>query len=210
MSTTSAHALVVGGTGMLREVVLRLAAKGDVVSVIARDAARLTALARDAPTRINPIAVDYSDDEGLAASLADAINRVGPLALAILWLRPGAPRALDTIARMADERAGEGAATKCRLFRILGSAAADPALHRSGNGSRFRAMEGLQYREIILGFRIEGTGSRWNTNAEIAAGVVHAVENDIDGLVVGVVRPWNERPAVANAQDAMRGGSGES
>ena len=87
MSTTSAHALVVGGTGMLREVVLRLAAKGDVVSVVARDATRLTALAREAPTRINPIAVDYSDDEGLVASLADAIDRVGPLALAILWLR---------------------------------------------------------------------------------------------------------------------------
>ena len=210
MSTTSAHALVVGGTGMLREVVLRLAAQGLLVSVVARDPTRLTALALEVPNLINPIAVDYADDESLAASLADAINRFGPLTLAILWLRPGAPRALDTIARMADERAGEGAAGKCRLFRILGSAAADPALQRSGNGSRFRAMEGLDYREIILGFRIEEAGARWNTVAEIAGGVVHAVDEDIEDFVIGVVRPWDKRPAASSAPAATPRGPGGS
>jgi len=199
MSTASAHALVVGGTGMLREVVLRLAAQGYVVSVVARDAARLAALATEVPSRINPIAIDYSDNKGLAASLTESIDRFGPLTLAILWLRPGAPGTLDTIARMADEGAGEGASGRCRFFRILGSAAADPALQRSGNGSRFRAMEGLDYREIILGFRIEEAGARWNTNAEIAAGVIRAVDNNLDDFVIGVVRPWDKRPAAVSA-----------
>lgn len=52
------HALVVGGTGMLRGLTLALAGKGYMVSVIARDATRLRALADAAaglPGGVNPL-----------------------------------------------------------------------------------------------------------------------------------------------------------
>src|SRR3546814_14178864 len=117
--------------------------------------------------------------------------------LAGLWIRPGAPAALDTIARCADAGAGEGAPRRCRFFRILGSAAADPALARKRKGARYRAMAGLDYREIVLGFRVEGESARWNTNEEIAPEVVRAIEEDLPEHTGGVVRPWDFRPSTS-------------
>lgn len=189
------HALVVGGTGMLREVVLHLTARDWIVSVVARGRDALGALAREAePGRVEPLPLDYADDAALDTAVAGAIERNGPLALVVAWVRPNAPHALATIAHLADAGAGEAAGEPCRFFRVLGSAAADPARPRKGKGAAFRALEGIAYREIVLGFRIEGTHSRWNTKAEIAAGVIDAVERDAAETVIGVVRPWEMNP----------------
>lgn len=193
------HALVVGGTGMLRGVVLHLAAAGWVVSVIARDASALAELAEAAaPGRVEPLPLDYSDDTALGAGVAGAIERCGPLTLVVAWVRPNAPRALGIIARLADGAAGEAAGERCRFFRILGSAAADPSHERRGRGAAFRALEGLAYREIVLGFRIEGDASRWNTKDEIAEGVIRAIEEDLPESVIGTVRPWEMNPRLRN------------
>jgi len=190
------HALVVGGTGMLRGVVLHLAAAGWVVSVIARNADELAELAQAAaaPGRVEPLPLDYSDDAALNAGVAGAIERHGPLTLVVAWVRPNAPNALGIIARLADGAAGEAAGERCRFFRILGSAAADPSHERRGRGAAFRALEGLAYREIVLGFRIEGDSSRWNTKDEIAEGVIRAIEEDLPESVIGTVRPWEMNP----------------
>ena len=197
MSDNRAHSLIVGGSGMLRGVALRLAAKRGLVSVIARRADRLAELACEAdagPGRVEPIALDYADDEALRAALARSVRQNGPFCLVVAWIRPGAPKALETIAQCADAAAGEAATSPCRFYRVLGSAAADPAVRREGQGNRYRALEGLDYREIVLGFRIDGEGSRWNSNEEIAAGVIEAVERDLTDHVVGVVRPWEMNP----------------
>jgi len=197
MPTRPPHALIVGATGMLRDVALHLAARGCTVTAVARDPDRLAALAGEAaglPGRIEPAALDYADDDRLRRALTHAIAVNGPLSLVVAWIRPGAPRALDTVAACADAGAAEGAAGRCRFFRVLGSAAADPATPRKGKGARYRAMEGLDYREIVLGFRIEGDRSRWNTKEEIAAGVIDAIERDLSEHVVGVVRPWEMNP----------------
>ena len=197
MTERAPHVLVVGGSGMLRGVVLHLASRGYAVSVIARRAEPLAMLAdevRATGGRVQPLALDYADDDRLRHELARAIAEHGPFVLVVAWIRPGAPRALDTVADCADAGGGEAAVSRCRFFRILGSAAADPALQRKGRGARYRAMEGLDYREIVLGFRIEGERSRWNSNEEIAAGVIDAIERDLDEHVVGVVRPWEMNP----------------
>ena len=197
MTERAPHALVVGGSGMLRGVVLHLAGRGHVVSVVARRAEPLAALVDEAGAsggRVEPLSVDYGEDDRLRHEVVRAIAEHGPFALVVAWIRPGAPKALDTTAECADAGAGEAAASRCRFFRILGSAAADPALQRKGRGARYREMEGLDYREIVLGFRIEGERSRWNSNEEIAAGVIEAIERDLDEHVVGVVRPWEMNP----------------
>jgi uncharacterized protein YbjT (DUF2867 family) len=202
MSETPRHALVVGGTGMLRGVVLHLALQGWTVSVVARRPEGLDRLRADTagmPGHVHPIALDYADDDALRHALADAIARHGPLTLAAVWIRPGAPHALDTVATAADCSGAEAAPQRCRFFRILGSAAADPALERKGRGGRYRAMEGLAYREIVLGFRIEGEHSRWNSNDEIAEGVIAAIEGDLEESVIGVVRPWEMNPRLRGA-----------
>ena len=56
------HALVVGGTGMLREATLSIAAHHDIVSVVARDEGRLVDLIDEGTGRgvkIMPWSVDY-------------------------------------------------------------------------------------------------------------------------------------------------------
>jgi len=194
MAIAYQHALVVGGTGMLRKVVVWLSGNGYAVSVIARDRQKLEVLTDLAPGRLHAVPVNYADDAALTDELIQSIRRFGPLSLAVLWIRPGAPNALNTIATIADQEGGEGSDRRCRLFRILGSSAADPALKRSDKGGRYRAMEGLRYREITLGFRVHRDTARWNTNDEIAAGVIHAIRHDIEDHVIGVVRPWEMRP----------------
>ena len=191
------HALVVGGTGMLSGVCLHLVRRGHVVSVIARGRAGLDRLAGETvglPGRLNPMALDYAQDARLRAALIEAIGEFGPLDLAVTWIHAIAPKALMTVADCADRGAAEAATGPCRFFRVLGSAAADPALDRKGKGGRFKAMRGIAYREIVLGFRIENGTSRSNTNAEIAAGVIDAIEHDREESVVGVVRPWERHP----------------
>ena len=50
------------------------------------------------------------------------------------------------------------------------------------------------YRQIILGFVLEGNTSRWHTNKEIAAGVNRAIQADEERFVVGTLEPWEMRP----------------
>lgn len=112
------HALVVGGTGMLRGLTLSLVREGYTVSVVARNRERLRVLAAE------------------AAKAAKARDIPA-------WL--------------------------CRYPRI-------------------------RYRQVILGFVIEGGRSRWLTHQEISDGVLKAVHQDAAWSVVGTVEPWSMRP----------------
>ena len=117
------------------------------------------------------------------------------------------PRAQGIIARLANKAAGEPGAIRCRFFRVLGSAAGDPARLRLGKEAEFKAegtrtieaafhqsLDRIAYREIILGFRIESGVSRFNTHEEIRSGVIEAIERDLPESIVGVVTPWEMNP----------------
>ncbi len=203
MTSPQRHSLVIGGTGMLRGVVLHLARGGHVVSVVARDRGKLDALVQEADSlmgRVNPIACDYAKDAVLRHRLGIAIRDNGPLELVVTWIREGAPDALATVAELADAGAGEAAPGRCRFFRVLGSMAADPSRPRQGRAAALKGREGLAYREVILGFRIDGDESRWNTNEEISAGVIDAIVRDVPDSIVGVVRPWEMNPRLRAAK----------
>ncbi|MEW6046902.1 MAG: short-chain dehydrogenase [Bacillota bacterium] len=183
---------MVGGTGMLRDASLGLAERGYIVSVVARRQTRLEALMRAAAGLtgfIHPIALDYRDTEALTASLTAARSRFGPIALAVVWIHGTAPAAPLAVARLvgSPERPG-------RYFHVLGSASADPARPNPERVASFGALDNIQYREVILGFVLEGHGSRWLTDAEISAGVMAALDADQPRYIVGTVRPWHLRP----------------
>ncbi|WP_374712284.1 short-chain dehydrogenase [Symbiobacterium terraclitae] len=173
------HALVVGGTGMLREATLALTRSFTTVSVVARRA--------DTLPGINPLSVDYRDSAALAAALRRAVEQHGAIQLAICWIHSTAPAALPTVAAELG-RSGE----PCRLFHVRGSAAADPT--RLPRPALEEIPPNVSYRQVILGFQIEGDRSRWLTHAEISQGVLKAVQEDAEYHVVGVVRPWDRRP----------------
>ena len=178
------HILVVGGTGMLAGLVEALAGDGGRLSLVSRraSAAGLPGRAFDA---------DYHDEAAFTAALDAAVAGQGPIDLAVAWfhtLRIAAPRRLA-------ERVGTPAAPG-RLVQVLGSATADPA-----RPDRLRTAaavaEGLPHcrlAQVVLGFRLEAQGARWLTEAEISAGVLRAVREDLPFSVVGQVEPWSARP----------------
>lgn len=174
----SPHILVVGGTGML----------SGLVEALAGDGGRLSLLSRQASSVVgeNGFDCDYHDAEAFAAALAAAVDRAGPIDLAVAWfhsLKIAAPRLL------AEQVDG-------RLFQVLGSATADP-----GHPDRLARAAGVAadlpacaLRQVVLGFRVVEGGARWLTNAEISQGVLEAVSADRALTIIGQVEPWSARP----------------
>lgn len=181
----SGHVLVVGGTGMLRGVVVDLARRGHVVSVVARGGERLTSLERDGCGRVHGLPQDWHDTIALQRAVAESASRHGPITLAVVWIHSSAPEGPIAVARAV--------APPCRYVHVLGSSAGDPSRPDSGRRAGFEEL-GLEYREVILGFVVEGGRSRWLANDEIAAGVLRAVDDDMPRSVVGVIEPWSARP----------------
>ncbi|MBI1775377.1 MAG: short-chain dehydrogenase [Proteobacteria bacterium] len=182
---TTGHDLVVGGSGMLAGLCEALAREDRIVSVIGRDQGRLQRLVQRHPN-IRPLSVDYRDAEALERSLVAAETASGPIERAVCWIHTVAPDAPVIVGRR----------TKRALWHVLGSAAADPAepgrLDRWRQ--RFSALSPLDYRIIVLGFVSGAEGSRWLTDAEISAGVKHALDTEAPLSIVGTVEPWSARP----------------
>lgn len=192
MAERRKHALVVGGTGMLRGLTLALAEEGYTVSVIARTAARLDSLAaaaKDAPGLINPLSLDYRDGTRLQEALRRAAGQFGPIVLAVCWIHSTAPAALRQIAEVIGE-----SGAPCRLFHVRGSAVANPAAEAKRLPEWLGRYPSIQYRQVILGFVIEHGRSRWLTHQEISGGVLAAVRADRELSIVGTVEPWSLRP----------------
>jgi hypothetical protein len=170
------HVLVVGGTGMLT----------GLVEALAGDGGRLSLLSRHASQHPGGFDCDYHDEEAFGGALAAAIERNGPIELAVAWfhtLKIAAPRLL------AEQVRG-------RMFQVLGSGVADPAQpHRLATAAA--VAEGLDdcgLRQVVLGFRVVDGRSRWLTNDEISAGVLDAIGGDRPMSVIGQVEPWAARP----------------
>ena len=96
---------------------------------------------------------------------------------------------------MLRRRFAEAVAPGGRFVQVLGSAAGDPA-RADRLAAMAKAARGLDcaYQAVVLGFVIEGGGSRWLTNAEISAGVISAVESGVPFSAVGTLAPWSARP----------------
>jgi len=189
MRTMMNHCMIVGGTGMLREVAIKMAGEGNVVSVIGRSQEKLIDLVRD--TRqvsgiINPVMVDYTDTTALAAKLNEAISHLGPIKTAIVWIHADSPGSRTTLLdHLTTSCPG------CRVFDLHGHKAADPDTQGEQDNSVFEAIE---YHKIIMGWQEVGNSSRWLKNEEIVAGVFEAVEKDKTLHIIGTVEPWSKRP----------------
>jgi NAD(P)-dependent dehydrogenase (short-subunit alcohol dehydrogenase family) len=186
---TSAHVLVIGGSGMLADLCLRLTRDGNVVSVIARNHTRLKALADQAePGRIISVPVDYRDASRLDQTLAAIADRHGQSDRTFCWVH-------DEIA--PDAALQVASHVRSTFWHILGSAAGNPGQPEilAGWRERFRRhVPSLDYRQIVLGFTVESERSRWLTDAEICDGVYTAAGSADALRIVGTIEPWSRRP----------------
>lgn len=186
------HSLVIGGTGMLSEAALTLGEHSDALSIVARTRKSLDSLGSrllDSPAVYNPIQIDYQDVASLEKSLRAAIESYGPIDLVVAWIHSNAQDVPLIVASIAAEKSLD-----VDFFHVLGSSSAEPQSVPNPMELRLRAIPGLIYHKVILGFVEEGGNSRWLTNQEISRGVIDAVLADAPEHFVGVVRPWSMRP----------------
>ncbi len=174
-----AHALVVGGSGMLSGLCRALGAQAGRVSVLARNERRIRSIAPD----IEPIVCDYNN----GTALAEALMQIAPPDLLIAWIHGRAPAARRALAQSV---AAEG-----RFIQVLGSAHGDPS-HPERLKEMAQAADGLpiDYSAIVLGFVVEGGRSRWLNNDEISSGVFAAIESGAPLSIIGTVEPWSAHP----------------
>ncbi|MFD7987021.1 hypothetical protein ACFV4M_27085 [Kitasatospora indigofera] len=192
------HVLVVGATGVLRPAAAELARRGHRVSALARRPGPLARLAREwggaggaararargrgrpgaggaaaaPPPRPGPPA------PGLPELLAAARHAAGPFTGALLYC-PDAPA--EAVAGLLRAVGTGGPAVL-----LLTSAWAAPGAGQPP----FPAA-----RRLLLGWAAGPGGPRWHTPAEISAGALARFEGPPGDGLLGVVRPWAERPA---------------
>ncbi|MFE9079029.1 short-chain dehydrogenase [Bacillus mobilis] len=178
------HALVIGGTGMLKGVSMWLCEKGFHVSIIGRDEVKLENVKRAsaAPERITCLSLDYHNDDDVKRAIKSTIERNGPITLVVAWVHSSAKDTLSLICRELDFPS-----ETYNVFHILGSKALRMTAQKIG-GTR------CSYHRIILGFILEDTFARWLTHEEISDGVIKGIESKNDEWVVGRVEPWELRP----------------
>lgn len=185
------HALVIGGTGMLRGVSFRLARRGLSVSVVARSHARLSALVRDplACGLVHAVPADYTDQQRFAASLRAAAMARGPFDLAVCWVHHVAAHAVPLVAGLITRDHGPPA----HLVQIVGCEAHHLSRDVAASEDAVRA-SGVRTTRVILGWMRDATASRWLTDEEICTGTMRGVDGNERDVVVGVTSPWTDRP----------------
>ncbi|MFD1851293.1 short-chain dehydrogenase [Oceanobacillus bengalensis] len=178
------HALVIGGTGMLSNVSLWLLDTDYHVSIIARNAERMTQLIERAnlKDRITPLLVDYTNEEALKEKVHATLKQNGDIEMVVAWIHSIGENALQIIANEVSKTN-----SSWELFHVLGSNSDLDELKR-------KAPVPVGYYQVQLGFVNEGSRSRWLTNKEISDGVIKAMKLRKNVTTIGQVKPRENRP----------------
>lgn len=168
------HALVIGGSGMLAGTVLWLAEVGYHVSIIGRDAEKMSRLTEQASARLSAILVDYRDELRLKEALRRSIAIHEDFDLVVAWIHSDAADALPCMLSALHEGTD--------VFHVLGSRA-----NSSDVKNGLTIPEVVRYHQVQLGYQVEKGERRWLTHEEIAGGVVEAIHGNKTYHVVGMI-----------------------
>ncbi|SEP70411.1 hypothetical protein SAMN05216232_0634 [Virgibacillus subterraneus] len=180
------YALVVGGTGMLKNVCHWLIEQDYHVYVIGRNQSKLNKLKQETiqPENLHGVAVDYQNSTCLSNELSNLFETNGIPDIVVSWIHSSAPQALPLIKDMISK---QDLSTDWRLIHIQGSA-------RFLEKENTPVPKNCLYRRVYLGFILENNDSRWLTHNEISSGVIHAITTDSNETIVGTLEPWDMRP----------------
>lgn len=180
--------LLIGTTGMLKAAAAHAVARSRKVILVSRHAEEFTFGSATLDRKLVRVAQSYDD----AAAFLDAVAAHAPYDLALTWIRPQA----EIVRAALDGMIAPGG----RLIEVFGSRSiltgADGAPSIAERRAQSMALQpGLTYAQLILGFVVEATGSRWLTHDEISAAAIAQMERPVPRLVAGVLTPWEKRPA---------------
>lgn len=185
MSKKTSHALVIGGTGMLKDVSLWLNKKGYHVTVVGRQKRKFHQMLEQAENKeaFSGINMDYHETEKFIDHLTKIQNEKGNFEVIVSWIHSTADELIPALLLMMEKKKGS-----YEFYHIKGSQAyvLDPVEVNSPNN--------CSYHEIILGFKESGSHTRWLTNREISDGVIDAIHHHRQKTVVGQIEPWELRP----------------
>ncbi|MFC7392257.1 short-chain dehydrogenase [Scopulibacillus cellulosilyticus] len=182
------HDLIVGGTGMLKQVSVWLASQGRKVTIIGRNQEKFKKIQNSAanPENLYFLNVDYYDINPFTDHLIKTIKKHGPFDRAVVWMRSSAKESLQKLVDILSSTTEH----QWSLFHVLGSSASRPLSNRQPE-----CPVNVDYHQVILGFEIQNNGeSRWLTHDEISNGVIHAMKNKDRTSIIGQVEPWSMRP----------------
>lgn len=170
------HICIIGGTGMLAKVTRWYAENNHIVSVIARNEAKMNRMKDSCsnPENIKAIYLDYRDTAELYTELQNSIQIYGPLTEAVAWLHSDGLHALSTIFELIEENSN--------VWQVIGSQANGEKLRK-----QYQPQKDIQYNFIQLGFVRENDRQRWLTNVEIADGVIHSIKTGLSYSLVGEI-----------------------
>jgi hypothetical protein len=185
------HAVVIGGTGMLRRASAAIASESLAFTAVARTSASLEALARDvgnlSKRRDFFLTLNWDEQDQFVFQLSQHFMQAPPPSLVLAWLHNVwlGPRIASAIPSLG---------SACKFFQVLGSAGRGPMSEATDLRNQIEPRSDLAYSQIILGFKREASSSRWLTNDEISDGALAAISANQPSYVIGAVTPWNERP----------------
>lgn len=162
------NALIVGGTGMLAGLAVRLIEEDWQVGVIGRNAQKFTRitsqLSEQRLSQLLPIRLDYFDRDRLLYWIEQFPLMFGPIDLVVAWIHQPSQ---DVIQTLIDGIAQYQRQVPGRFIRVFG--------HRGRPGKdSIKFPQGLNDRTVVLGFVETDSGRRWLTDEEIVQGVYRA------------------------------------
>lgn len=171
------QAFVIGGTGMLRELVLSLAHSGACVTVQGRDPERAKRLVGQATSPVRVVSCDWSDSEGMAQLVRESVEKTGRIQLAVVWMHSSYWECTVALAQEIKRQCPE-----CRYFDVQGSAARSELL--KSREAELRSIFASRYHRVRLGHVVTAGGNRWLSDGEICSGIRDAIDiSDPDAIV---------------------------
>lgn len=183
------HVLIIGGTGMLRGTSKYCIEQGNIVTILARNQWRLDSLRSEYPYkkgRIWTISQDYRDSKQALAQVKEAADMYVHIDLAVLWIHNTGRRFSEQVKKFLLSHH-----PKTKVYQLWGSSTVNPL---EMSRTKWRKSYPERYREIFLGYRQDGSSSRWLTNREISEGTIRAIEEDAPEYVIGKIEPWTQNP----------------
>ena len=177
-----AHTVIIGGTGMLFAASVQLAAQSHRFTSAARTHASLARLDVLLPKGCGPhhmLPLDWSEPEAFVAGIPNHIEATEEPDLVVAWVHD------EQLGIRVGSVLGRG---NVQFFHVIGSAAANPGQIAAHVQAEANLPSNVAYHQVILGAAAQGNHARWLTNAEIASGVLKAVQAQQLRFVVGTLK----------------------
>lgn len=176
------HALLIGMTGMLAGAARQIVGESVHATLCSRGASTFTFGEQFLDDKLMKLPLDYSDQQHFLDTLAIR----GPVDLAVTWLHPEAHDLRDAIAELVIPGG--------KIVEVMGSASGRPGGFADKRLDAMQNHPGKTYRQVVLGFQLEGETSRWLTHDEICDATLRAYRGFDARTIAGTLEPWEKRP----------------